>query len=430
MTIKPRNCFLLLILLMVTTIAVKAQVFSVIKIDQAPQIDGRLTEGIWQQPPLIRRFFPLGGGLPVPETCVAWLAADNDALYVAIRCQEPFLQERILKHTKKDEPVWQDDGIEIFLDPARTKDSYVQIIVSSAGVIMDGYCQSKIHGSLDVSWDSGTEAAVHLGQEEWTMEVRIPLAQLPITDPKAEWGIHLARNQRGRNSAHLTCLEERIQGFNDLDRFAILKGLDLSKLAVSPLSVDFGECLLGQNTSTVTLQNWSQQTAEVKVVQNWQQESPSAPSPVQIPPGEKITITNQWFLQSQDLGRTREIAIYHQGELLRKASRKISAIPEIFFDNRQRAFFHCPDQPMVLEIPILLAADSRNEATLEWSVSDLQGKIQTQGQSLLKQDSAVIRIYWSFAQDGDYLLHLKLHKDQQIFGQATRPMRLISSPWQ
>lgn len=426
--IRLHNCFLLSILL---AVAASAQTFQVINADRPPKIDGRLTEEIWQGQAIIRRFFLLGSsGTPVPEQCLAWLAADQDALYVAVRCEEPFMRERVLKYSQKDEPVWQDDGIEIFLNPARTEDSYVQIIVSSAAVIMDGYCQSKTFGSLDISWDSGSEAAVHAGQEGWSMEVRIPFAQLPITDPNADWGIHLARNQRGRRSVNLTCLEERIQGFNDLERFAILKGLDLSKLKVSPLSFDFGECLLGQNSSSVLLKNWGQQTAEVRVAQGWQGEPPDSQQDVQIPAGEEVAVNGKWLLQAQDLGRIREIAIYQQGKLLQKTNRKITAIPEVFLDDRQRAFFHYPDQPLILEIPIQLAAASRDEATLEWSVNNLQGQLQTRGQSLLKQDSAIIRIYWSFAEDGDYLLQLKLHKNQQILGQATRPLRLLRSPWQ
>jgi len=295
---------------------------------------------------------------------------------------------------------------------------------------MDGYCQSKAYGSLDVSWDSGAVAAVQTGPEGWTMEVRIPFAQLPVSDPQADWGIHIARNQRGRNSEHLTCLEERIQGFNDLDRFAILKGLDLSKLTVSLLNIDFGECLLGQNNATVVLKNWSKQTAKVRIQSSWQGKLFPSRQTVQIPAGEQVSVNCPWLLQAQDLGRSREIAIYHQGELLQKASRKITAIPEVFFDSRQRAFYHSPDQPLVLEIPIQLAEASRTDATLNWSVSNLQGQIQTQGQCVLKQSTAIIRIYWSFAQDGDYLLQLQLHKDGKTLGQASRPMRLLSAPWQ
>ncbi len=427
--INPHRCLVLLLCL--AAITASAQTFQVIKADRKPNIDGQLTEEVWQQPPTIRNFFALGiGGKPVPERCVVWLAADSDALYVAVRCQEPAMSERVLKYHKKDEPVWQDDGIEIFLDPARSKDSYAQIIVSSAGVIMDGYCQSKAYGSLDVSWDSGATAAVQTVTDGWTMEVCIPLAQLPVTDPHADWGVHIARNQRGRNSEHLTCLEERIQGFNDLDRFAILKGLDLSKLTVSPLSIDFGECLLGQNNATIVLKNWSQQAAEVQIVNSWEGKLLLSRQTVQIPAGEQVSVNCPWLLQDQDLDRTREIAIYHQGELLQKASRKITVIPEVFFDSRQRAFYHCPDQPLVLEIPIQLATASRTDATLNWSVSNLQGEIQTQGQCVLKQPTAIIRIYWSFAQDGDYLLQLHLHKDGKTLGQVSRPMRLLSGPWQ
>ncbi len=424
------NYFNLLIFLAALTSAVSAQTFQVINCDKAPTIDGKLTEAIWQQTPTIRQFYRLGSGLPVDNQCKVWLAADSEAIYVAVSCVEPFLPERLLKYSKKDEPVWQDDGIEIFLDPGRSKDSYAQIIINSAGVIMDGYCQSKTNSKLEVGWDSGAKVEVKTDQDGWNMEVRIPFAQLPIANPTADWGIHIARNQRGRSSEHLTCLQERIQGFNDLDRFAVLKGLDLSKLSISPLRLDFGECLLGQNSSTIVLKNWSQKEAKVEIAQNWQDKSLTPKKTVLVPPGEAVTVSNKWLLQPKDLGRTQEIEIYHQGDLLQRASRKITSIPEVFFDNRQRAFYRFADQPTILEIPIQLAEDTRMDAILEWSVSDQQGQKLCQGKSVLQQPTAVIRIYWTFAQDGDYLLDLHLHKDGQELGQVTRLLRLLSSPWQ
>ncbi|MCJ7822761.1 MAG: hypothetical protein MUQ26_06785, partial [Armatimonadetes bacterium] len=53
-------------------------------------------------------------------------------------CREPkrqFIRPRALKH---DGNVWEDDSVEIFIDPAGDRKSYVQLIVNAAGVTYEG----------------------------------------------------------------------------------------------------------------------------------------------------------------------------------------------------------------------------------------------------------------------------------------------------
>ena len=72
--------------------------------------------------------------------------------------------------TKRDDPaIWYGDAIEILLETE--SHGYYQIVVNPAGAVIDldrGAERSAWYG-----WDSQAEAATHVADDHWTLEIRI-----------------------------------------------------------------------------------------------------------------------------------------------------------------------------------------------------------------------------------------------------------------
>ena len=97
---------------------------------------------------------------------------DKDALHLGIHCQD--LPGRPLNSTgtTHDDPgIWEGDTIEILLETQTH--SYYQIAINPAGVLVDA---DRSRG-IDTGWSSGAAAAVHMGEDHWSIELRLPLAK-------------------------------------------------------------------------------------------------------------------------------------------------------------------------------------------------------------------------------------------------------------
>ncbi|MCB0130309.1 MAG: carbohydrate-binding family 9-like protein, partial [Caldilineaceae bacterium] len=69
----------------------------------APTIDGQLDEASWQKAPKSPRFIDVIGGTPGLYDTRAALLWDDDNLYIAFWCQEPFPAATI---TQRDGLLW------------------------------------------------------------------------------------------------------------------------------------------------------------------------------------------------------------------------------------------------------------------------------------------------------------------------------------
>lgn len=134
------------------------------------KLDGRLDdEQYW--PPL--RTLPLVGldkGDPAPRDRGTWVRVfrAGEALYFGIRCVEPDIAGLA---AGRGGDIRAGDFIEILLETSTY--SYYRITVNSAGALADA---DRGEDGAGERWQSGAEAAVHVGDGYWSVEVRVPLA--------------------------------------------------------------------------------------------------------------------------------------------------------------------------------------------------------------------------------------------------------------
>jgi len=198
-----------------------------------PKIDGVLDDATWQNATpltLVNSF----DGRPAPLRTTVRLAWDDHALYVAFDCEDPDVWGTF---TKRDEPLYTQEVVEIFIDADADGRTYDEIEVSPHNVVFDAYFPAPRQG-MDLSWDSGLESAVKVDgtiddpsdrDRGWTVEMRIPFDRLhsvPHLPPRPgdRWRFNLYRldlpdrkNQQGQAFSPLF-----VGDFHAVNRFAWL----------------------------------------------------------------------------------------------------------------------------------------------------------------------------------------------------------------
>jgi hypothetical protein len=143
---------------------------------ESVRIDGRLDDEFWRTCP--RRAeghlkdLRTGRKPRFPTSFkVAW---GREAVYVAIRCRDAKGDPVNVTTKRHDDPaLWMGDCVEIL--PETEQHAYYQIAVNPAGAV----CDLDRGASRDgwYQWSAQAEVATHVGEDEWTVEVRIPVVE-------------------------------------------------------------------------------------------------------------------------------------------------------------------------------------------------------------------------------------------------------------
>lgn len=123
---------------------------------------------------------------PVKTEVRAW--EESGRLKFLVRCEEPQMQLRRVKKRQSDvSSVWQDDNVEIMLNPSGDRDVFYHFFVNSAGSMSDMKQVAHAHGKEagDFGWNSNADVMVTHGDGFWTAELSIPLANLPGLDSQS-----------------------------------------------------------------------------------------------------------------------------------------------------------------------------------------------------------------------------------------------------
>jgi hypothetical protein len=155
-------------------------------------LDGRLDEAAWAAAEPTVRFVETMRGTRAPFAAIARFAYDDRFLYVAYEVED----ERLLaSHESHDDHLWEQDCVELFLDPAGAGRGYVEMQVSPRGVTFDTRYDSRRvprpFGHVD--FESGIEARVTTrgtvdddeDDEGYVVEARIPFASLGVAPARA-----------------------------------------------------------------------------------------------------------------------------------------------------------------------------------------------------------------------------------------------------
>ena len=152
-------------------------------------VDGVLDENAWQNArPLQLSENRTGTVISDPGySARAFISHDNTNLYIAFICNDRDIYSTF---TKRDDYLWQQEAVEVFIDTDENPNTYVEIEVSPNNILFDSYIVNPddidIPATLKYNL-SGIQTAVTVDgtvnerqdeDKKWTVEISIPFSDL------------------------------------------------------------------------------------------------------------------------------------------------------------------------------------------------------------------------------------------------------------
>jgi len=171
-------------------------------------VDGRLSEFTWSLAAQVGRFQFIRPHPGTPQLATqAMLAWDDRNLYVAFVCADPQPWGTMME---RDQHLWDEEVVELFLDPDGDGRDYPELEVSPHNVVVDLLIPAPGEISADeaANWDiAGLQTAVGKDAAGWTAEMSIPwksLAESGVDQAPAigdKWRVGLYRIERPGGAA-------------------------------------------------------------------------------------------------------------------------------------------------------------------------------------------------------------------------------------
>ena len=202
------------------------------------EIDGDLTKPAWAAAAEVELVRAVDGSPPRQPTRLR-LLWDDLHLYAAFRVSDDDIRAT---HTRRDAPLWEEEVVELFLDPWGARHLYVEIEVSPANVVFDALIVNRARdGELDRDLDAlrdwscrGLRTAARVDgvinggpvSRGWDVEIAIPMRQLAPPLPPApgvEWRFNAYRIDRSARGDELQAFSPTGRpDFHVPDRFGLL----------------------------------------------------------------------------------------------------------------------------------------------------------------------------------------------------------------
>ena len=172
--------------------------------DKPIVIDGKCDEEDWKKADIVSNFKVFAATEPTvkgkklsPAKHQTYVRTTYDAahLYFYLEMMEPSTDKMIARKTKKDEKLWHDNSVELFVWHPDLGESYYHLILNHKGVLYDA---KKNPGSRaeDRSWESGLEYRINILKDRWVVECKLPTRNLGmIARHGYVWKINVGRSR-------------------------------------------------------------------------------------------------------------------------------------------------------------------------------------------------------------------------------------------
>ena len=158
----------------------------------APRLDGVPDDLCWRKARWDE--FPDKDSGSAASTRFAFVQSDQ-ALFVAVVCSEPRMQDVRSRCSTPDglfEWFFNDDWIEVLLDPALSGHDYYWLLVNPDGSKTDLWCAAD----PDRSWNGEWRASTRREEDRWSVEIALPFAGFDRARPEATWAVNVVRMRR------------------------------------------------------------------------------------------------------------------------------------------------------------------------------------------------------------------------------------------
>lgn len=205
----------------------------------AMTIDGKLDEDVWKRAQRVGPFIRHDGKKRVRMKTFARLAWDEKHLYVAFECED---KDAHTPYKKRDDPLYNSEAVEIFIDADGDQDEYVELQAAPNELQFDAAFKGGSRKNFDTGYDATYVVKNHVNgtvndnsdvDNGWVSEWKIEISSLRDipAPPKvgAEWKINLFRLERIRKGEKVirneaTAWSSPLSGdFHNLRRFGTLQ---------------------------------------------------------------------------------------------------------------------------------------------------------------------------------------------------------------
>jgi hypothetical protein len=183
-------------------------VVSPTRVQQPPEIDGRLDENVWRAAAHVTSFVqrrPLDGA-PASEQTDVFIAYDSERLYFGVHAH--YSEAALVRANRVDrDQIWNDDRVSVIFDPFRDQQRAYRFAVNGYGVQGDALIGSgsATTGPGDTSWNVLFTAAGVLTADGWTAEFAVPFKSLRYPARGAgeahRWGLQIERDIEGKDES-------------------------------------------------------------------------------------------------------------------------------------------------------------------------------------------------------------------------------------
>lgn len=176
------------------------------------RIDGDLNDPGWQMAEPIHEFILSDGSRPAERRTEARMCWDDANLYICFKCEDPDIWGTM---TKRDDPIFDEEVVEAFIETDSDLKSYYELEMSPRGTLFDAVIHNPTDLRkdlvIDTSWTCDEwRAGVHVDgtldnrddvDTGWTVEWAIPFESIsgaPSVPPKDgdTWRVNLYRIDR------------------------------------------------------------------------------------------------------------------------------------------------------------------------------------------------------------------------------------------
>ena len=232
------------------TPAATTRVAEAAKTPEAPVINGRVDDDLWQKAAVITDFVQAERyeGQPATERTEVRILYDDKNIYIGVICFDSEPNKIIVTDARRDSNLDDTDSFRIIFDTYHDKQNGFVFGTNPAGIEYDAQVTNEGEGGgggpgrgsgrrsqggagagFNLNWDTSFAVATARGEYGWSAEFAIPLRTLRYGSEKPQtWGLNFQRNVRRKREVVYWSPVSRIFNLNRVSSAGILEGLELS----------------------------------------------------------------------------------------------------------------------------------------------------------------------------------------------------------
>ena len=161
--------------------------------------------------------------LPSDVKTKVQMLSESGVLHIRITGKEPQMANRVLNAVKHDGAPYNDDSVEIFIDPNRDRQNFYQIAINSAGVVYDAFGRDKKWNPKSLKVKAKQE------KDQWIIDFSISFKDLGYGEeefrmPDKKIGLAIFRNRllKGKTMERSSFLQWAWPVYQDAQRYCPL----------------------------------------------------------------------------------------------------------------------------------------------------------------------------------------------------------------